>query len=295
VGNGKPEVEDQKKRARSGEREVEENIMSSSKPTSSGADLKVSKEGNIGRIIFNNPTKMNAMTLSMWSMLNDAMIRFGEDPDIRVIVLSGQGDKAFVSGADISEFDSHRSNPQTTKYYNRISEEASQAVVDQKKPVIAKIEGYCVGGGMGIALSCDIRICSNNSRMGIPAAKLGLGYNYAGVKLLYDVVGPAVASEVLFSARLFYADEAVQMGLVNHAVDVEELDKTVEDLAQKIAHNAPLTISAAKAAIRTCSLPESDRNLDRLLTQVNQCFDSLDYAEGRKAFAEKRKPVFEGK
>jgi len=257
--------------------------------------VSVARTGAVGRIEFDSPAKMNAMSFAMWQGLHDAIHAFVEEEQIRAVVLSGAGGRSFVSGADISEFESLRASEKHVARYNAMSTGASKALFAFPRPTIAKIQGYCIGGGLGIALSCDIRICSDSSRFAIPAAKLGLAYDFAGLKKLCDVVGPAYASEILFSGRQFTAEEALRIGLVNRVVPEADLDATVDELADRVAGNAPLTIEAAKAAIRGWALPESERDLDALSAMVKRCFASEDYAEGRRAFAEKRKPVFKGR
>ena len=254
--------------------------------------LLVARQQAVARITFNKPERMNAMSLDMWQGLTETLDELREDNRIRVVVLCGAGDKAFVSGADISEFESQRSSEDTVRNYNRIASAADQALYDFPKPTIAEIKGYCIGGGMGLAIGCDIRICADDARLGITAGKLGLGYGYDGVRKLVSLAGPEVASQILYSARLFPADAAQRMGLVSEVVPRKDLASTVTDLASRIASNAPKTVRAAKAAIRAVLMPEGpvDRAMvDRL---VADCFASEDYAEGYRAFDEKRKPQF---
>ena len=254
--------------------------------------LLVARQQAVARITFNKPERMNAMSLDMWQGLTETLDELREDDRIRVVVLCGAGDKAFVSGADISEFESQRSSEDTVRNYNRIASAADQALYDFPKPTIAEIKGYCIGGGMGLAIGCDIRICADDARLGITAGKLGLGYGYDGVRKLVSLAGPEVASQILYSARLFPADAAQRMGLVSEVVPRKDLASTVTDLASRIASNAPKTVRAAKAAIRAVLMPEGpvDRAMvDRL---VADCFASEDYAEGYRAFDEKRKPQF---
>ena len=181
-------------------------------------------DGAIASVVFNNPARHNAMSMTMWQGLEAAMTAYATDDQVRAVVLSGAGGRAFVSGADISEFGSQRDTADGVEIYNRATETADAAVYHFPKPVIAKIRGYCIGGGLGIALGCDIRICSEESTFGIPAAKLGLGYGYAGVKTLVDLVGPSRAMEIFYTARQFDAGEALQMGLVNRVVPDADLD-----------------------------------------------------------------------
>ncbi|WP_099827259.1 enoyl-CoA hydratase [Oceaniglobus indicus] len=247
----------------------------------------------VGRILFNQPAKLNAMSLAMWAGLSDALALLGDDGAVRVVVLSGAGDRAFVSGADISEFGEQRSGDAAVADYNRTSEAAERQLCDFAKPTIAMIRGVCVGGGMALALACDLRICADDARLGITAGKMGLGYGLDAVTRLVDTVGPSVAAEVLYTATLFNADRARAMGLVNHVVPVDALGAEVEALAGRIAANAPLTIAAAKAAIRAAQAENPDH--DHVARMVAACYASADYIEGRTAFLEKRPPVFRGR
>jgi enoyl-CoA hydratase len=252
------------------------------------------KEGPVGYVIFNNPERRNAVSLEMWEATARILADFGDDKDIRVVVLTGAGDKAFVSGADISRFENERANEEAIRRYNETVERANAAVYDYPKPTIAMIRGYCIGGGVGLALCCDLRICSDDSRFAVPAAKLGLGYAYSGLKKLVDVVGPSFAKEIFYTARQFDAEEARQMGLVNRVVPAGELAAYVKKYADTIGENAPLTIATAKFTIGEVVKDESQRDLAHCAEMVNRCFNSKDYIEGRRAFMEKRKPVFTG-
>ncbi|MFY0691726.1 MAG: enoyl-CoA hydratase/isomerase family protein [Paracoccaceae bacterium] len=257
--------------------------------------LLVDRDGLVTRITFNKPEKMNAMSLDMWDGLKTVLDEMAGDDSVRVVILTGAGDKAFVSGADISEFESQRASEEGIKTYNAISEAADAALYHFPKPTIAEIQGYCIGGGMGLAAGCDFRICSEDSRMGITAARLGLGYNLAGVRKLVDLAGPKVAARVLYAAELFPAEKALSLGLVDEVVSKEQLRQTVDALAGRIANNAPLTIKTAKAAIRASSAAEGSPDSADVAKLVAECFASSDYIEGRRAFAEKRRPVFTGK
>ena len=252
------------------------------------------KEGNVGYVIFNNPERHNAVSLEMWARTAEILEGFKNDDDVRVVVLTGAGGKSFVSGADISKFESERSSFEGMKTYNETVARANEGVASFPKPTIAMIKGYCIGGGLGLAVCCDLRICSDNSKFAIPAAKLGLGYSYPGVKRLSDLVGPSFAKEIFFTARQFDAEEARAMGLVNRVVPEAELESYVKNYADTIAGNAPLTVNSVKYIVGEVVKEESKRDLARAAELVKKCFDSKDYVEGRTAFMEKRKPVFTG-
>lgn len=252
-------------------------------------------DGHIGWITFNNPARHNAVSLEMWQGLGDALEAFAEDNAIRVIILRGAGGRAFVSGADISEFDTKRASAEQRRQYGEIAARGNRALRQAEKPLIAMIQGYCIGGGLAIALNADVRFGTPGSRFGIPAARLGLGYDYQGVATLARLVGPSVTRDILFSARLFGADEALAMGLINRVIDDAAIEAEVRDYAATMAGNAPLTIRAAKAAVDEFERDSSRRDLARVEQLVNACFDSEDYREGRRAFAEKRPPRFEGR
>jgi enoyl-CoA hydratase/carnithine racemase len=252
------------------------------------------KEGPVGTITFNNPARLNAMSFDMWARTAELLKDFADDDAIRVVVLKGAGDKAFVSGADISKFESERASTEAQARYNDIVDKVYGGLDEYPKPIIAMIRGYCIGGGLGLSLSCDLRICTPNSRVALPAAKLGLGYGYRSIKRFVDVVGPAFTQEIFFTARQFNAQEAYDMGLVNRIVADGELEAYVKNYAETIGNNAPLTIKAAKFAIRQASKADSERDLATVGTLVKACMSSNDYVEGRRAFMEKRKAKFTG-
>jgi enoyl-CoA hydratase len=253
------------------------------------------KDGRVGYVIFNNPERHNAVSLDMWAATRRILDGFVNDEEVRVVVLTGAGGKAFVSGADVSKFESERGTLDATRHYGATVEQAYAAIEQFPKPTIAMIRGYCIGGGVGLAVCCDLRICSDNSRFAVPAAKLGLGYGYAGLRRLIDVVGPAFAREIFFTARQFDAEEARHMGLINRVVPEAELEAYVKTYAETIAANAPLTVKAAKYIVGEAMKDESARNLARCAELVEDCFASNDFIEGRRAFMEKRKPAFTGR
>src|ERR1700730_7422190 len=249
------------------------------------------KEGGVGIVTFNNPERLNAVSLEMWEATKRILDGFAADNDIRVVVLTGAGGKAFVSGADISKFESERANLEASRAYAKKSDAAYSSIAEFPKPTIAMIRGYCIGGGLGLATCCDLRIASDNSRFAVPAAKLGLGYGYTGLKRLTDIVGPAFAKEIFYTARQFDAQEALAMGLVNRVVPSAELETFVKSYTDMICANAPLTIGAVKITVGEILKDETKRDVSRATTAVEKCFASSDYTEGRTAFMEKRKPV----
>ncbi len=249
----------------------------------------------IGRMIFNNPERRNAVSLDMWEAAGDILHGFAENPDVRVVVLSGAGGKAFVSGADISKFEAERSSEEAIRNYNAKVAAANAMIETLPKPTIAEIDGFCIGGGLGLALCCDLRFCSQKSRFGLPAAKLGLGYAFGGLKRLVDAVGPGAARDIVFSARTIPAEEAYAIGLVQRVVPDGTLADTVAAYAATVASNAPLTVKGMKLIVNEVLKPESERDMALCQELVEACFVSEDYIEGRTAFMEKRPPAFKGR
>ena len=253
------------------------------------------KRGAVGIMTFNNPDRFNAVSMDMWEGVAEILADFGSDDAIRVVVVTGAGNKAFVSGADISKFEDERSSQEAVEKYAVNVDAAYNGLHRFPKPTIAMINGYCIGGGVGLAVCCDMRICADNARFAIPAAKLGLGYGYEHIRKLSDLVGPSRAKEIFFTARQFNAGEALQMGLVNRVVSGSMLQLYVDDYAETIAANAPLTVAQVKHTVGEILKDPEDRDLEKCADMVRACFDSVDYEEGRKAFMEKRKPAFQAR
>jgi enoyl-CoA hydratase len=250
-------------------------------------------DGPIGWMTFNKPARRNAVSLDMWEAIPVILDRFEQDPAVRVVVLKGAGDQAFVSGADISQFEKARSSPEGNAHYDAVSGAAGQRLSACTKPTIAMIRGFCIGGGLGIAVGCDIRISSEGARFGIPAARLGVGYGASGVKKLMELVGPSFTKEIFFTARHFSAAEAREMGLVNRVVSDEALEDYTRRYCATIGDNAPMTMRALKRTVG--ELVRGDKaDLSICEALVKACFDSEDFVEGRRAFMEKRRPVFKG-
>jgi enoyl-CoA hydratase/carnithine racemase len=259
-----------------------------------GAALRLERDGEIAFVVADNPSRMNALTAAMWKALPDHIAEAERDPEVRVIVLRGAGRRAFSAGADISEFESARAGDAAAQY-DALNEAAFNALSQCAKPTIAMIHGFCLGGGLGLALCSDIRLADAAAEFAIPAAKLGLGYNARWVRPLLSAVSPSRAKEMLFTGHRFKAAEAVAMGLVNEVVPAAELETRTRALAQSIAENAPLTVRAAKRVIDELVLHPENPDMAALDAAVAVCFESEDYAEGCRAFLAKRKPRFRGR
>jgi enoyl-CoA hydratase len=250
-------------------------------------------DGPIGWMTFNKPARRNAVSLDMWEAIPVILDRFEQDPAVRVIVLKGAGDQAFVSGADISQFEKARSSEASNAHYEAVLDAASLRLIACSKPTIAMIRGFCIGGGLAIAIGCDIRIANEGARFGIPAARLGLGYGASGVKKLMELVGPSFTKEIFFTARHFSAAEAREMGLVNRVVGDDLLEHYTRQYCATIGDNAPMTMHALKRTVGELVRGEK-ADLTACEALVKACFDSQDYIEGRRAFMEKRRPAFRG-
>jgi enoyl-CoA hydratase len=261
------------------------------------ADGKIlqSVTDGVGVITFNNPKKRNAMSLDMWQGLGHALIELRDDPEVRVVILVGASDEAFVSGADISQFEKARHNAQASEEYAKRSAAERALLADYPKPTIACIRGFCLGGGMQVAMLADIRIAAENSQFGIPAAKLGIAYGYDGLRNLVSLVGPSWARLLMYTGMRIDSAEAVRIGLVDRVVPDTELWNATLDIALTISGNAPLAIQAARITIAQVLKDPDERDMDAIKAIGTACMDSEDFREGRRAFMEKRKPQFRGR
>ena len=253
------------------------------------------RDGAIGHLIFNQPEKRNAVSLAMWELATEILDGFEADPAVRVVVLSGAGGRAFVSGADISEFEEKRGTAEAQQHYNARTAAVYERIERFPKPTIAMIDGYCIGGGLNLACVCDIRICSDKSQFGMPAARLALGYPFPAIRRLANVVGIANARHLMFTAERIDAEHALRIGLVQQVVPEAALERTVADYAGAIAGNAPLTVAAMKFISTQVLADPADRDLAKCDEMVAACFASEDFKEGRRAFMEKRRPAFKGR
>ncbi len=257
--------------------------------------LTVHKEGACGLLLFNNPERRNAIDSEMWTALPGTMKMFADDPKIRVVVVAGAGEKAFISGADTSQFAKERQDADAGARYDEMSNAAFQAIVSCPKPTIARIHGFCIGAGVAVAMCCDLRVASEDAAFAIPPGRLGLSYPHGSLKRLIDVIGPAHTKELLFTARHFTAAEAHPMGLISQVVARENLESTVQKLCDTIAANAPLSLKAAKYMINEYCARGDRIDLQMFQKLARDRYESSDYTEGRRAAAEKRAPVFEGR
>ena len=260
------------------------------------SSIAVAEAGEgIATLTLARPEKRNALSIAFRDEIHAALSAWHDDPEVRVVILTGAGSKAFVSGADISKFESERASQEATQRYNEQTERIYSMLYSFEKPTIAMIRGFCVGGGLNLAICCDMRIATVESRFALPAAKLGLGYGYNGIRRYIDTIGPVATKEIFFTARQFGTDEALRWGVINHAVADGELEAKVMETANMIADNAPLTIKGIKLSTIEVLRDPQDRDLSRPAAAVAACFASADYIEGRNAFMEKRKPNFTGR
>jgi enoyl-CoA hydratase/carnithine racemase len=259
-----------------------------------GVDVERGADG-VAWVVLRNPGKLNAVRLEMWQAIPGVLATLEGDPAVRVVVVRGHGDDAFASGADISEFATHRKDAASAAAYEAVTAEAFVALAAHPKPLVAMLQGACIGGGLAIAVCADLRIAADDAKMALPPARLGLGYHLAGVERVVQIVGPSAAAEMLFTARQYGADEALAIGLVNRVVPKAELVAETMRYVRDIAANAPLTIRAAKRAIAEVQRAADVRDAAAVARLVAACFESEDYAEGVRAFLDKRRPRFQGR
>jgi enoyl-CoA hydratase len=256
--------------------------------------ITIEKDGALGFLVFDQPERHNALSSAMWRAIPAACAELAADAAVRVVVLRGAGEVAFVAGADISEFE-HSRTPENRERYDAENAAAYAAIAGLAKPTLAMVHGFCIGGGLAIALQADLRYSADDGRFGIPAARLGLGYGYEGLAQLKDLVGPSFAKELLFTAKRFRAEEARAMGLLNGVFPKADLSREVRAIAQAIADNAPLTVASAKRSIDQSLREPHERDEHAIREGVRACYESADYREGVRAFLEKRAPRFTGR
>jgi enoyl-CoA hydratase len=257
--------------------------------------ILVERAGAIATVVFNRPRMRNALSLSMWTELAAVTGELAQDGAVRAVVYRGAGTEAFASGADISEFEQNRKDRASALAYNKQTEAAYTAIRHCPKPTMAMVFGYCMGGAMAVAMACDFRFAAHGARFGIPAARLSIIYGLDPVHQLVDLVGPAYAKDILYSARTLEADEAMRIGFIQRLVSVEELERTTYDYLRQVAENAPLTIRGTKLQIQAVFEGVTDEHRRHMASLGIETFDSEDYREGTRAFMEKRPPRFTGR
>ena len=269
--------------------------MSPTPYTSPTERVMVRLDGSTLHIVFNHPARHNALSVDMWGAVPPLLEQAERDERVRLVVFSGAGEKAFVSGADISQFEDQRAAAEAVKHYEALAEDALTGIHRFSKPTLACIRGWCIGGGLNVAIACDIRIAASDAVFAIPAARLGLGYRYSALKNLVDLIGVGATKDLFYTARRIDAAEALRLGLVSRVSAPDALPALLAEYTDGIGENAPLTLFAAKAIVGEILKPSPELDAARCTELILRCFESEDYAEGRRAFMDKRKPTFKGR
>ena len=256
--------------------------------------VRYSVENGVARLVLDQPDKLNAMTFEMWASLQGLVARAEADREVRVILVSGEGGRAFCAGADISQFGAQRDGDAATRTYDDAYLSGCAAIANASKPSVALIRGVCFGGGFGLAMSCDIRLARSDARFRVPAARLGLGYAYEGVRALVGKLGVGPVADLLLSARIVAGEEALRLGVVNALWGADVFEAEADAYLARMAVNAPLTLRAVKQTLNALLAPEGEKDIDAANRAIAACFTSADYKEGQRAFKEKREPAFTG-